>query len=111
VPDTWAHPWFAAWDLVYYCSALALIDVDFVKDQEELAVFGRYMHPNAQVSAFEWDFGDADFLMPWTPSRSSAPGALRAADQRSAQKKKRAGETAVSWRLLNPLASSGAGLG
>lgn len=58
MPDVWEYPWFAAWDLAYHCAALALVDVDFAKDQVELMLSDRYMHPNGQVPAYEWDFGD-----------------------------------------------------
>jgi hypothetical protein len=36
MPDTWEYPWFAAWDLAFHCAALALVDIDFAKDQIEL---------------------------------------------------------------------------
>jgi hypothetical protein len=60
MPDAWEYPWFAAWDLAYHCAALALVDVDFAKDQVELMVSDRYMHPNGQLPAYEWDFGDVN---------------------------------------------------
>ncbi len=57
MPDTWEYPWYATWDLSFHCLALALIDVDFAKEQ--LVLLGRewYMHPNGQMPAYEWDFG------------------------------------------------------
>ncbi|MCF8003101.1 MAG: glucosidase [Chromatiaceae bacterium] len=60
MPDAWEYPWFAAWDLAYHCVALALVDVDFAKEQVELMLSDRYMHPNGQVPAYEWDFGDVN---------------------------------------------------
>ena len=60
MPDAWEYPWFAAWDLAYHCVALALIDVDFAKDQIELMLSDRYMHPNGQIPAYEWDFDDVN---------------------------------------------------
>ena len=60
MPDTWEYPWFAAWDLSYHCSALALVDVDFAKDQIELVLKERYLHPNGQIPAYEWAFGDVN---------------------------------------------------
>ncbi len=60
MPDTWEYPWFAAWDLAYHCSALALLDVDFAKDQIELMLSERYLHPNGQIPAYEWAFGDVN---------------------------------------------------
>jgi hypothetical protein len=60
MPDKWEYPWFAAWDLVYHCAALALVDVDFAKDQIELMLNERYLHPNGQIPAYEWNFGDVN---------------------------------------------------
>jgi hypothetical protein len=42
MPDKWEYPWFAAWDLAFHCAALALVDVDFAKDQVELLLKGNY---------------------------------------------------------------------
>ena len=60
MPDKWEYPWFAAWDLAYHCAALALVDVDFAKAQVELMVSDRYLHPNGQLPAYEWNFGDVN---------------------------------------------------
>ena len=60
MPDNWEYPWFAAWDLAYHCAALALVDVDFAKAQVELMVSDRYLHPNGQIPAYEWNFGDRE---------------------------------------------------
>ena len=60
MPDSWEYPWFAAWDLAFHCGALALIDVDFAKDQIELMLSERYLHPNGQIPAYEWNFGDVN---------------------------------------------------
>ncbi|MEP7207879.1 MAG: glucosidase [Casimicrobiaceae bacterium] len=60
MPDAWEYPWFAAWDLAFHCAALALIDVDFAKDQVELLLKEYYLHPSGQVPAYEWAFGDAN---------------------------------------------------
>ena len=60
MPDKWEYPWFAAWDLAYHCMALALVDVDFAKDQIELMLSERYLHPNGQLPAYEWAFGDVN---------------------------------------------------
>ena len=60
MPDTWEYPWFAAWDLAFHCAALALVDVDFAKDQIELLLKEYYLHPNGQVPAYEWAFGDVN---------------------------------------------------
>ena len=60
MPDAWEYPWFAAWDLAYHCPVLALVDVDFAKDQIELMLSERYLHPNGQIPAYEWAFGDVN---------------------------------------------------
>ncbi len=60
MPDSWEYPWFAAWDLAFHCVALAVIDPHFAKEQ--LVLFGRewYQHPNGQLPAYEWAFGDVN---------------------------------------------------
>jgi hypothetical protein len=60
VPDKWEFPWYAAWDLAFHCVTLALVDPDFAKSQ--LVLLGRewYMHPNGQLPAYEWAFGDVN---------------------------------------------------
>jgi hypothetical protein len=60
MPDTWEYPWFAAWDLAFQCAVLALIDVDFAKSQIELLLKEYYLHPNGQIPAYEWAFGDVN---------------------------------------------------
>jgi hypothetical protein len=60
MPDTWEYPWFAAWDLAFHAVALAVVDVDFAKDQMELMLSERYLHPNGQIPAYEWAFNDAN---------------------------------------------------
>jgi hypothetical protein len=60
MPDTWEYPWFAAWDLAFHTAPLALVDVDFAKEQVELLLRTRYQHPNGQIPAYEWNFGDVN---------------------------------------------------
>jgi hypothetical protein len=60
VPDKWEYPWFAAWDLAFHAVALAFVDPDFAFDQLELLLGERYMHPNGQIPAYEWNFGDVN---------------------------------------------------
>ncbi|MEX2491249.1 MAG: glucosidase [Nitrospirales bacterium] len=60
MPDKWEYPWFAAWDLAFHCVPLALVDPDFAKDQLRLLVREWYMHPNGQIPAYEWAFGDVN---------------------------------------------------
>lgn len=60
MPDKWEYPWFAAWDLAFHCIPLALVDPDFAKDQLLLMLREWYMHPNGQIPAYEWAFGDVN---------------------------------------------------
>ncbi|MDH5585271.1 MAG: glucosidase [Nitrospirota bacterium] len=60
MPDKWEYPWFAAWDLAFHCIPLALVDPDFAKDQLRLLVREWYMHPNGQIPAYEWAYGDVN---------------------------------------------------
>ena len=60
MPDAWEYPWFAAWDLAFHCAALALVDVDFAKDQIEILLKENYLSPNGQIPAYEWAFGDVN---------------------------------------------------
>ncbi|HEX5164321.1 MAG TPA: hypothetical protein VFV93_02905, partial [Thermomicrobiales bacterium] len=60
MPDTWEYPWYAAWDLSFHCIPLALIDPEFAKQQLILLLREWYMHPNGQLPAYEWDFGDVN---------------------------------------------------
>ena len=60
MPDTWEYPWFAAWDLAFHAVALAPVDPDFAKDQLILLTREWYMHPNGQLPAYEWEFGDVN---------------------------------------------------
>ncbi len=36
MPDKWEYPWYAAWDLAFHTTALAVVDVKFAKQQLEL---------------------------------------------------------------------------
>ncbi|MEP7074799.1 MAG: glucosidase [Acidobacteriota bacterium] len=60
MPDKWEYPWYAAWDLAFHCVSLALVDSDFAKDQLILLLREWYMHPNGQIPAYEWAFGDVN---------------------------------------------------
>ncbi|MFD0937832.1 glucosidase, partial [Methylobacterium trifolii] len=60
MPDKWEYPWFAAWDLAFHCLPLALLDPDFAKGQLLLLTREWYMHPNGQLPAYEWEFGDTN---------------------------------------------------
>ena len=60
MPDKWEYPWYAAWDMAFHCIPLALVDPDFAKDQLILLLREWYMHPNGQLPAYEWAFGDVN---------------------------------------------------
>jgi hypothetical protein len=60
MPDKWEYPWYAAWDLAFHCVALAHVDPEFAKAQLVLLCREWYMHPNGQLPAYEWAFGDVN---------------------------------------------------
>jgi len=60
MPDKWEYPWYAAWDLAFHCLALGLVDPDFGKGQLDLMLQSNYLHPNGQLPAYEWNFGDVN---------------------------------------------------
>jgi hypothetical protein len=60
MPDKWEYPWYAAWDLAFHVAALTLVDPDFGKEQLQLMLSERYLHPNGQIPAYEWNFSDVN---------------------------------------------------
>ena len=60
MPDKWEYPWYAALDLAFHMIPLALVDPDFAKAQLVLFLREWYMHPNGQIPAYEWAFGDVN---------------------------------------------------
>ncbi len=60
MPDKWEYPWYASWDLGFHCVALAHVDPEFAKSQLVLLCREWYMHPNGQLPAYEWAFGDVN---------------------------------------------------
>jgi Glycosyl hydrolase family 63 C-terminal domain len=60
MPDKWEYPWYAAWDLAFHCIPFATIDPEFAKHQLLLLTREWYMHPNGQIPAYEWAFGDVN---------------------------------------------------
>jgi hypothetical protein len=60
MPDSWEYPWYASWDLAFHAVALAHLDPAYAKSQ--LILLGRewFMHPDGQLPAYEWDFGDVN---------------------------------------------------
>jgi hypothetical protein len=60
MPDKWEYPWYASWDLAFHCIPLALVDPEFAKAQLVLLLREWYLHPNGQIPAYEWNFGDVN---------------------------------------------------
>lgn len=60
MPDKWEYPWYAAWDLAFHTLALSVVDPDFSEDQLRLMLRDDYLHPNGQIPAYEWNFGDVN---------------------------------------------------
>jgi hypothetical protein len=60
MPDKWEYPWYAAWDTAFHCLPFALVDPEFAKHQLVLLTREWYMHPNGQLPAYEWAFGDVN---------------------------------------------------
>ncbi len=60
MPDKWEYPWYAAWDLAFHMIPFARIDPEFAKQQLVLFLREWYMHPNGQIPAYEWAFGDVN---------------------------------------------------
>ena len=66
MPDKWEYPWYAAWDLAFHILPLTLVDPDFGKQQLDLMLRDGYLHPNGQIPAYEWNFGDVNPpVHPW----------------------------------------------
>ncbi len=60
MPDKWEYPWYAAWDLAFHMMPFAKIDLEFAKQQLILMLREWYMHPNGQIPAYEFAFGDVN---------------------------------------------------
>ncbi len=60
MPDKWEYPWYAAWDLAFHTITFAVIDPEFAKQQFVIITREWYMHPNGQLPAYEWAFGDVN---------------------------------------------------
>jgi hypothetical protein len=60
MPDKWEYPWYAAWDLAFHMIPFAQIDPHFAQDQLLLLLREWYMHPNGQIPAYEFAFGDVN---------------------------------------------------
>jgi len=60
MPDKWEYPWYAAWDLAFHMVPLARIDAQLAKEQLVLFTREWFMHPNGQLPAYEFAFGDVN---------------------------------------------------
>jgi hypothetical protein len=60
MPDKWEYPWYAAWDLAFHTTTFSHVDAAFAKNQLLLMLREYYMHPNGQIPAYEWNFGDVN---------------------------------------------------
>ncbi len=60
MPDKWEYPWYAAWDLAFHMIPFAKVDPEFTKQQLILFLREWYMHPNGQLPAYEFAFGDVN---------------------------------------------------
>jgi mannosylglycerate hydrolase MGH1-like protein len=60
MPDKWEYPWFAVWDSAFQAVSIMLVDTDFAKEQLSVFLDDRYQHPNGQLPAYEWNFGDVN---------------------------------------------------
>ena len=61
MPDNWEYPWFAAWDLAFHCGHPGGHRPE-PSPRRQLLLLTRewYMHPNGQLPAYEWRFGDVN---------------------------------------------------
>jgi hypothetical protein len=60
MPDKWEYPWYAVWDSAFHMIPIADIDPEFARNQLLLFLREWYMHPNGQIPAYEWNFGDVN---------------------------------------------------
>jgi len=60
MPDKWEYPWYAAWDLAFHMIPFARIDAPFAKEQLVLLLREWYLHPNGELPAYEFAFGDVN---------------------------------------------------
>lgn len=60
MPDKWEYPWYAVWDTAFHTLPLAMVDEQYAKRQLTLITRERYMHPNGQLPAYEWAYGDVN---------------------------------------------------
>ena len=99
MPDAWEYPWFAAWDLAFHTIPFAQIDPDFAKHQLILLCREWYMHPNGQIPAYEWSFGDVNPpVLAWAALR-----VYKIERKSMGQGRGEAGDTAFLARIFHKL--------
>jgi hypothetical protein len=81
MPDKWEYPWYAAWDLAFHMIPFSKIDQKFAEKQLSLFLRETYMHPNGQIPAYEFAFGDVNPPVHawacWRVYKSSGPKGKR----------------------------------
>jgi hypothetical protein len=60
MPDKWEYPYYCVWDTAFHALPLAMLDPEFAKGQLDIMTREWYMHPNGQIPAYEWAFGDVN---------------------------------------------------
>ncbi len=60
MPDKWEFPWFAVWDTAFHMIPHGDLDPAFAKDQLLRFLRDWYQHPNGQLPAYEFNFGDVN---------------------------------------------------
>ncbi len=95
MPDKWEYPWYAAWDLAFHCLPLVLLDPEFAKQQLMLMTRVWYLHPNGQLPAYEWAFGDVN-----PPVHAWAAWRVYKIDEKRSGKPDRAFLEAIFHKLL-----------
>lgn len=60
MPDKWEFPWFAVWDTAFHMIPHGDLDPAFAKAQLLRFLRDRYIHPNGQIPAYEFNFADVN---------------------------------------------------
>lgn len=95
MPDKWEYPWYAVWDTAFHCLPLAVVDPSYAKRQLKLITREWYMHPNGQLPAYEWSYGDVN-----PPVHAWAAWSVYAMEKQSTGKGDRAFLESVFQKLL-----------
>ena len=81
MPDKWEYPWYAAWDSAFHMIPLSKVDQQFAEKQLSMFLRETYMHPNGQIPAYEFAFGDVNPPVHawacWRVYKSSGPKGKR----------------------------------